>query len=539
MKSGRLLPLLCMGFSVFYCMTAVQAGIPVWSFTQDPDFPARTFVSSTGVATVKYIVTNNSRLSHHLFLSPQIGVSQIGECLLAPKNMPDSSCTLELTINGSMLPASGLSTGPVMCESANPNECYRPGPADLLSVTKVQNGAILTASTTYLALSVTGLTLNSFTSGMPRTITITNNGDAQATGLSVSMPAWPAGTTSSSTCSNVLAAGASCTITVTPGAVASSGCTSGTAPTPGLISVTASNAVQASNTNVVVLGYGCIYQGGFVYAMTETADSSLSIGGNVVTLFDLAGTTRSRFVSTGGLVWASNGMTGNQFLPFAPDTIDVSHDRIPGIAQSSTPVDGVPTFAAFQGEFESHYSNPFPFVPSSFQVCQGNSDGQCNTDNIVIFYNTFVTNYTCSPQGPSPFASCNEGFLTLPFTATPGPTQLPYYAAGICKTNISGYTDWYLPAVCEMGPSSNGSICNANTQNIRDNLPALIGDTATSCLIGSNCITGLYWSSTETETVASPQRNAWAWNYLSSNNAAQPSSKYFASGVRCTRALTV
>ena len=546
MKSGRLIPLLCMGFSVFYCMTSVQAGIPVWSFTQDPDFPARTFVSSTGVATVKYIVTNNSRLSHHLFLSPQIGVSQIGECLLAPKNMPDSSCTLELTINGSMLPGSGLSTGPVMCESANPNECYRPGPADLLSVTKVQNGSILTASTTNLALSIKGLTLNSFASGAPRVITITNNGDAPATGLSVTIPAWPAGTSSISTCGSSLAPGASCTITVTPGVVATSGvgntpCTNGTAPIPGVVSVTASNAVQTSNTNVVVLGYGCIYQGGFVYAMTETADPSESIGGSVVSTSDQAGGALGNNIFTaeynGGVVWSSNGLTGHQTPPGTIDTDDVSHDRIPGIDQLSTPLIPDPSFANFLATFVSTYSNPNPFTSQSFQACQGNSDGKCNTDNILVFYNTFITNYTCPPGGPP----CNP---VLPFVASPGPTPLNYYAAGLCKTNINGYTDWYLPAICEMGQADDAS-CSINTPNIFNNLPALIGDTGTSCSLGVNCIAGIYWSSTEMELPgSSPQRNSWAWFYASANSGPAPSifslaSKYRLYGVRCTRALTV
>lgn len=535
MKSGRLLPRLCMGFSVFYCITAVHAGIPVWSFTQDPNFPAKTFVSSTGSATVKYTVTNNSLRPHNLVLLEQTGVSQVGECLLAPKNMPGSSCKLVLTVNGNLQPAADLSPGPIVCESANLNECYRPGPNDLFSITKVQNGPIITASSVNLALSVKGLTLNSFASGAPRVITITNTGDAPATGLSVNTPTWPTGTTSSSTCSNVLPAGGSCTITITPGAVATSGagnspCTSGVVPIPGIISVTASNAVQSSNTNVVVLGYGCIYQGGFVYAMTETADPSLSVGGNVVSTTDQAGGANG-FTANGGIVWSSNGLTGNQFNTTIFDTTDVSHDRIPGIDQLSTPINGDPTFAAFQGEFALIYSNPDPFVPAMFQACQGNSDGKCNTDNILVFYNTFITNYTCN-SGP---LSCNQGDLNLKFIATPGQTPLSYYAAGRCKTNINGYTDWYLPAICEMGPDS---ICNANTQNIRDNVPAIIGDTRTSCLLGADCISGTYWSSTETESVASPQRNAWAWNYLSSISSAAPGSKYFLFGARCTRALT-
>lgn len=119
MKSSRLLSGFT-GFSISCFITAAQAGIPVWSFSQAPGFPTKTYVSPINTATVKYIVTNNSSKPHNLVLSPQTGVSQIGNCLLAPENLPGSTCTLVLAINGSMLPATGLSAGPVLSSQPIP-----------------------------------------------------------------------------------------------------------------------------------------------------------------------------------------------------------------------------------------------------------------------------------------------------------------------------------------------------------------------------------------------------------------------------------
>ncbi len=146
-----------------------------------------------------------------------------------------------------------------------------------VSVNCVTNTTTLSTSASQLALSVTGLTEYGISgtpsSGLPRLITITNTGSNPAVNLAVTPPIWPAGTSSSTTCGSTLAACSTCTITVTPGAAATSDgtnpCSSGTAPVPGTVQVSADNATALS-INVVVLGYGCIYQGGYVYAFDDT-----------------------------------------------------------------------------------------------------------------------------------------------------------------------------------------------------------------------------------------------------------------------------
>src|SRR5579871_2424098 len=129
------------------------------------------------------------------------------------------------------------------------------------SIAKKQR-PVLSASTVNLALSIQGLILNRIPSGQSRVITITNDGDVPATGLSIRYPTWPSGTSvNHSTCiqGETLAAGDSCTITVAPGTIATSGknhipCTMGIAPIPNVISVTADHTNKIS-ISVIVLGY--------------------------------------------------------------------------------------------------------------------------------------------------------------------------------------------------------------------------------------------------------------------------------------------
>lgn len=141
-KLTHLMPQLIMSLCAFCFVISAQAAGPIWTITPDYGFPPRSSVSSTGIVTVKYIVTNNSSRAHNLVISPQAGVNQNGgPCSLAPKG----SCTLTLTIVGSALPGSGLSGGPVVCQTysdgATPdtNQCYRPSPADNLVITMVPN----------------------------------------------------------------------------------------------------------------------------------------------------------------------------------------------------------------------------------------------------------------------------------------------------------------------------------------------------------------------------------------------------------------
>lgn len=383
-----------------------------------------------------------------------------------------------------------------------------------VAVSCVANTTTLTTSTSNLALSVTGLTeygvSGTPSSGLARIITITNTGSYTAANLSVTPPAWPAGTTNSTTCGSTLAASSSCTITVTPGATATSNgtnpCSNGTAPVAGTVQVSADNATTVT-TDVVVLGYGCIYQGGHVYAFDDTTSNTASVGGKVVTTTDQAAAYPF------GIVWSSNGGTGNGSTGL--NFVDVSWDSIPGVDETSTSSVGSPSYATFAAFFASRYTNLNPFTSASFSMCNGRTDGACNTENIVTFYNQFITNNT---EGSS---------ITPPYTASAGPTNLSYYAAGLCKQTIAGYSDWYLPAICEMGY---GVVCGTSgtplLQNIQSSLIGFSGMSAPS---------GSYWSSTERSTLL--PYGGWYQFFDSVVSNQVGYDKSFEGGVRCSRIL--
>jgi hypothetical protein len=368
----------------------------------------------------------------------------------------------------------------------------------------------LTPSVSSIELAVNDLALNAALTGVPRQITLTNNGSSQAVNVSIAYPVWPTGTTASSTCGSILAAAQSCTITITPGSSATSNCSVGIAPAPGTITVAADNA-PTSTVDAVVLSYGCIYQAGFIFSIDDSTAATDSIGGKVIALSD-------QVQSGSGIIWSTNGASS------APS--DVSYDFIPGIDEISTAFSGSPNYSFFAATFSATYTNPNPFTSGSFSACNGAEDGHCNTNNILTFYNQFITNYLFVGSPP--------------FTATSGPTPPALYAAGSCSQTIGGYSDWYLPAICEMGPASNGSGCAAGTDNVADNLPYLLGDPnagapTTSCLFGANCAVGPYWSSTQS---AGSPNFAWLQFFDSSGSFSVENAKEINFGARCARVLT-
>lgn len=143
---------------------------------------------------------------------------------------------------------------------------------------------VLNSSVASIALSVNDITTNAALTGTPRHIAITNTGSIAATNVSIAYPTWPSGTTASSSCGSSLAAGGTCIITITPGSVATSTCTIGSAPTPGTIDV--SHDAGTTSIDVLVLGYGCLYQGGQLFSIDDTTSDSGSIGGKVVAIND-------------------------------------------------------------------------------------------------------------------------------------------------------------------------------------------------------------------------------------------------------------
>lgn len=134
-----------------------------------------------------------------------------------------------------------------------------------------------------LASSVASMVLA--TNASSRQITITNTGSIAANNVIVSYPAWPAGTTSNSTCGSTLAAGSSCTITIEPGPAATSNCATGIAAVGDTIAVSADDASTAQ-IDVAVLTHGCVHQGGYLAVIDDTTPITGSIGGLIAATTD-------------------------------------------------------------------------------------------------------------------------------------------------------------------------------------------------------------------------------------------------------------
>lgn len=353
-----------------------------------------------------------------------------------------------------------------------------------------------------LALSVKDTSLNPALTGNARQITIINTGTNEAIGVSVSATGLPTGTnitTVPTTCTGTLAANATCSITITPGLNATSGCNTGIVPTPGTITVSATNVATPVTSDVVVLSYGCQYQGGFLYAVDDTTANTGSIGGKVSSLVDQATPVTAYSSPVDGILWSSSGT-----FPY------VDYTTILGIDEISTTSVPSPTSPAY------------PAGTPAYRACNGSSDGICDSSNILSYYNFNRA------SGGSP------------------PTPLAFYAAGLCTATINTYSDWYLPSICEMDAVSTGLTCPTGTQSMLGSLSFLIGNPnvttpSTSCTppSGTDCLAGLYWSSTEDSFFS--QYLAWAEQFANASGGGSGQTDYQKNGslgVRCSRAFT-
>ncbi len=158
------------------------------------------------------------------------------------------------------------------------------------------NQTTLSPLTQNLALSINDPGSDPALTGNQRLIRIENTGSIPANNVQVSTSGFPTGTSmTNNTCTGTLNAGDVCDIIITPGGNASldagnNACTTtpGTEPVPTRVTVSADNA-PSTDINVLLLGYGCIYQGGFLFSVDDSTPNTGSIGGKVAALTDEPG----------------------------------------------------------------------------------------------------------------------------------------------------------------------------------------------------------------------------------------------------------
>lgn len=157
----------------------------------------------------------------------------------------------------------------------------------------------------------------------------------------------------------------------------------------------------------------------------------------------------------------------------------VVHDNIPGITEISTSPPG---------------------------ACNGATDGACNTSEITAYYSPPTTN-------PA--------------------VDLSFYAAGLCRAPIEGFSDWYFPAICEMGYDEIGSGANGCGTQASPTIQNMLSNLFDAAVGG---LSGEYWSSTEWAGDATLY--AWSQTYDLGNIPQFTFDKsYNTIRVRCSRTL--
>lgn len=329
-------------------------------------------------------------------------------------------CCLKLALDGGQLPPKTyILKAFVGTKPDVPNSIYNGQASDLpITVTSQPLTTTLSISKTELALSVNNPGLNAALTGNSRILTIQNTGSQTATGLAISYPTWPGGTpatTASSTCGTTLASNDTCFITITPGSIATSTCNTGIAPTPGIITIGANNAIAVQSA-VVVLSYGCIEQAGFIYSIDDTTN---------------------------------NGLTGTCASPPCAGSIGGKTAMLKDTVQGqTTPFFGDPSWGGSGTDVGT----------STYETSSlGANNGSANTTTITGALNCTAST---SPQ----YAACLCSTLSVDASGNT-------CASGTC------YTSWYLPAICELAPFTGGAACIGTNiqQQLFEATPAVSG----------------------------------------------------------------
>ncbi|MDF1683391.1 MAG: hypothetical protein P1U36_01915 [Legionellaceae bacterium] len=472
---------LCLIIALTCFMPLLSHALSQPIFTLMPTTPTTLDVPINSTGTVSYTLTNQTSVARTLTMTPITGISQDtsgNNCANPMLLAPNTSCLLSLNIDGSQI-APRIISGPKICKTQdlqnNTSDPFLCAQPSLAHSLNITRTPVTPPTATTLEESVSTLGLS--ISGTARTITVTNTGSNPATNVVyTTSSALPSGTTISPASCDTIAVADTCVLTITPGATPSA--TPGdTSPTPITLSLSGDNTNTLTPT-LNVVDFGSVYQSGYIYDMDDTTPTTGSVGGKVVGLSDQAPT------SPNGIIWSSN----------SSGTYD-GGVRIFGISEISTTSSPNPSAGQQPGQ----------------TACNGRDDGACDTNNIFVYYEN---------------------------NAAGSPIDLSYYAAGLCKQTIDNYSDWYLPAICEMGRASGGSGCVRGTPNMQSNVPGLIGTfSTTDCTYGANCLFNQYWSSTEDSTASNVR--AWYQFYSGSGTFQQTVAKDERYSVRCSRALTL
>lgn len=119
----------------FFLISIAHASTPLWTFT--PLTPTSITIPTGSTATIQYQVTNQSRKTHTLVMTPINGITQItsaGNCANQFTLGYLQFCVLTLQVTANALPTNQLIGGPIVCQQGNPLQCYQPSVANRLNI---------------------------------------------------------------------------------------------------------------------------------------------------------------------------------------------------------------------------------------------------------------------------------------------------------------------------------------------------------------------------------------------------------------------
>jgi hypothetical protein len=174
----------------------------------------------------------------------------------------------------------------------------------------------------------------------------------------------------------------------------------------------------------------------------------------------------------------------------------------------------------------------------------GNGSVWSQSGDAVYGIDETSTSSAASPTLPSPNTdgyaacngatdgACNQGNLNIYYPAGAESTS----AVKLCDPTLGGFSDWYLPAICELGydAANTGTGCGSSSSPRIQNVQSSLLDNA----VLSGPTSSYYWASTEFSVF--PQGNAFVQQLATSGGSGQYQASKGASvvGVRCVRALT-
>lgn len=533
------------GVSHSYSSTKTIGPNPIFLIKAIKKAPAVVYPGQ--VVTASYSIKNNPINPNTLYGNGLIGLPRGikvigGTCARPSFNLsPGKSCTALLQITANQL-IGNIRGGPKVCNSLkNPIYCSLPPATSILNIRKDNNP-------TTARLSVTPTSVSVVQGGSSQEITITNNGPVDA--YSVQVKKQPGlGVNISGSCASPLSPTSpnnTCKLTITSGSLA--GTTDATIAGRNTNEITERitvipAAATTLDVSLVSPPPAVISVNGSVGVALSIENKGSNTAYNVVPILPSGWTGVNASTSCGDIEPGQANACTLTFNATKPNIANIIQFKADNSSAASSP------YVAFRYEGALVFSvsgtspNAIAKVVADNDALVGgirwDADGNCGPFNPCSqLTNAWDANHgqdqpvvpgSTNPNNTGTNGPGNTFQIFSVLNGQNGNTNNPAnYAAAACTTYVDGgYTDWYLPAVCEWSNEGNvGYTCSI--PNIYANLISLGFITLAS---------DYYWSSTE-RSGFSASFDAMALNFSSLPPAMSSIPKIATFRIRCVRAIS-